>query len=97
MPSPSLEDQVQMPPPSNSTSTQNQLLQDIIQLDVRSLFNRGVHSWIVLYLYFMGGVDEMLFRGNEGDAEAALKTVVLFEATGQITAAARRMFPQLIL
>jgi hypothetical protein len=94
---PSLEDQVQQRPSTDAVSTQNQLLQDIVSLDVKSLFNRGVHSFIVFYIYFMTGLDEQLFRGNESDMEAAAKTVFLTEATGQLTAMVRRMFPQLIL
>jgi hypothetical protein len=94
---PSLEDQVQMSPPVNSVSTQNQLMADIANLDIRSLYNRAIHSYVVTYLYFMLGIDEQLFRGNESDWEAAGKTVGLMMVTDQITAAARRMFPQLIL
>jgi hypothetical protein len=94
---PSLEDQIQTRPSTDAVATQNQLLQDIVSLDVKSLFNRGIHSFIVYYLYFMAGVDDMLFRGNEGDIEASAKMVLLSEGISQLTSAVRRMFPQLIL
>lgn len=94
---PGLEDQSLTQPNSSAMATQSQLLQDVASLDVKSLFNRGVYSFVTLYLYYMGGIDEMIFRGDEGDLEAAAKTTGVFMATSELGAMLRRTFPQLVL
>lgn len=94
---PTLEDQSLTQPNSSAMATQSQLLQDVASLDVKSLFNRGVYSFVILWAYYMGGVDEMIFRGNEADWEASLKTTGVFMVTNELGAMVRRQFPQLIL
>ena len=72
-------------------------LADFYALDIKTIWNKSISSFLVLYGMFYLDLDAMIFNPGDSDLILALKNTAVLQATEALGASVRRSFPQLIM
>jgi len=75
----------------------NVSMSDIMNLDIRTIFNKSVYQFLANYGLYYFDVDNMIFSPADTDMVLALKQTALQQVLDVGAAYLRMQFPQLIL
>jgi hypothetical protein len=92
----SLEDN-NLTPAVAGGSTAPVSLADFYALDLKTIYNKSISSFLVLYAMFYFNLDAMVFTGADSDLMLALKNTFVLQGVEALGASVRRQFPQLIM
>ena len=92
----SLEDNNLTPAVAGGHSTPVSLA-DFYALDLKTIYNKSISSFLVLYAMFYFDLDASVFSPGDTDFMLALKNTAVLQAVEAIGANVRRAFPQLIM
>jgi hypothetical protein len=72
-------------------------LSDLYSLDVRTIYNKTISSFLILYGMFYLDIDRMIFSAGDSDMMLALKNAGVYQAVDSLGAMVRRQFPGIIM
>ena len=72
-------------------------LSDLYSLDVRTIYNKTISSFLILYGMFYLDVDRMVFSPGDSDMMLALKNAGVYQVVDSLGAMVRRQFPGIIM